>query len=106
MKADSASTCHVLDHNNSSGIIIPHESVIITSATKHQQRSVATKLLPLHPNISMNAKKAPTFASINSNLLSFPELFDYDCVCTLRKDNFECVKEGETVEEGPQNHSD
>ena len=106
MKADSAATCHVLDHNNSPGIIIPHEPVIITSATKHQQRSVATKLLPLHPKISMNAKKAPTFASINSNLLSFPELCDDDCVCTLRKDNFECVKEGETVVEGPRNHSD
>ena len=54
----------------------------------------------------MNAEKAPTFASINSNLLSFPELFNDDCVCTLRKDNFECVKEGETVVEGPQNHPD
>ena len=69
MKADSAATCHVLDHNNIPGIIILHEPVIITSATKHQQRSVATKLLPLQPKISMNAKKAPTFASINSNLL-------------------------------------
>ena len=54
----------------------------------------------------MNAKKAPTFSSINSNLLSFPELCDDDCVCTLQKDNFECVKEGETVVEGPPNHSD
>ena len=54
----------------------------------------------------MNAKKSPTFASISRNLLSFPELCDDDCVCTLRKDNFECVKEGETVVEGPQNHSD
>ena len=72
MKADSAATCHVLDHNNIHGMIIPHEPVIITSATKHQQRSVAKQLLPLHPKISMNAKKAPTFASINSNLLSFP----------------------------------
>ena len=45
MKADSAANCHVLDHNNSPGIIIPHEPVIITSETKHQQRSVATKLL-------------------------------------------------------------
>ena len=54
----------------------------------------------------MNAKKAPTFASINSNLLPFPELCNDDCVCTLRKDNFECVKEGEIVVEGPRNHSD
>ena len=106
MKADSAATCHVLDHNNSPGIIIPHESVIIASATKHQQRLVATKLLPLHPKISMNGKKAPTFVSINSNFLLFPELCDDDCVCTLRKDNFECVKEGETVVEGPLNQSD
>ena len=88
MKSDSAATCHVLDHNNSPGIIIPHEPVIINSATKHQQRSVAKKLLPLHPKISMNANKAPTFASINSNLMSFPELCDDGCVCTLRKDNF------------------
>ena len=71
-KADSAATCHVLDHKNSPGIIIPHEPVIITSAANHQQISVATKLLPLHPKISMSAKKAPTFASIKSNLLSFP----------------------------------
>ena len=85
MKSDSAATWHVLDHNNSPGIIITHEPVIITSAKKHQQRSVATKLLPLHPKISMNAKKAPTFASIKSNLLSFPELCDDDCVCNLRK---------------------
>ena len=106
MKADSVATCHVLDHNNISGIIIPHEPVIITSATKRQQRSVATKLLPFHPKISMNAKKAPTFASINSNYLLLPELCDDDCLCNLRKDNFECVKEGEVVVEGPQNHSD
>ena len=72
MKADSAATCHVLDHNNIPVINIPNESVIITSAKKHQQRSVATKFLPLHPKINMNANKAPTFASINSNLLSFP----------------------------------
>ena len=72
MKAYSAATCHVLDHNNSPGIIIPGEPVIITSATKHQQISVATKSLPLHPKISMNANKAPIFALINSNLLSFP----------------------------------
>ena len=106
MKADSAATCHVLDHNNSPGIIIPHEPVIINSTTKHQQIPVATKLLPLHPKINMNAKKAPTFASINSNLLLFPELCDDDFVCTLRKDNFECVKEGEIVVEGPLNHPD
>ena len=36
----------------------------------------------------------------------FPELCDDDCVYTLRKDNFECVKKGETVVEGPRNHSD
>ena len=53
----------------------------------------------------MNSKKAPTFASIKTNLLSFPELCDDDCVCTLRKDNFECIKEGETVVEGPRNNS-
>ena len=63
MKADSAATCNVLDHNISPEITIPHEPVIITLASKHQQRSVATKLLPLHPKISMNAKKAPTFAT-------------------------------------------
>ena len=38
--------------------------------------------------------------------MSFPELCDDGCVCTLRKDNFECVKEGETVVEGTRNHSD
>ena len=54
----------------------------------------------------MNSKKAPTFASINSNFMSSPELRDDDCVCTLRKYNFECFKEGETVVEGPRNHSD
>ena len=106
MKADSSAICHVLDHNNRPGIIIPHEPVIITSATRHQQISVAKKILPLHPEISMNAKKAPTFVLININLLSLPELCNDDCVCNLRTDNFECVKEGETVVEDPRNHSD
>ena len=39
-------------------------------------------------------------------MLSFLELCDDDFVCTLQKYNFECVKEGETLVEGPRNYPD
>ena len=104
LKADTAATCHALKEYDSPGETIIHEPVKITSATKDQQLSSSTKLLPLHEKISRKAKKGSAFTNISHNLLSIPVLCDDDCECTFTKEDMQCIKEGEVVLKGKREH--
>ena len=88
------------------GIQIPHEPIRAISATTHSMESKETILLPLHPKLTTEARKAATFDEINMPLLSVPTLCDDGCVCLFTKTKAICSKGGEIVLNADRNKND